>query len=98
MVKSFFTKLKIHLERGEIFQDNANTGKNFYNFFNNQEDETEKIVDLNLNLSGDLEYYIREILSGTTNDRLNFVKMQQQSFYFIDLIIFENRLVYQNSN
>ena len=49
-------KLKIHLESGEIFHNNVNTGENFYNFFSDQEDETKKIVDLNLNLSGDLEY------------------------------------------
>ena len=52
-------KLKIHAECGEIFHDNINTGENFYNFFSNQEDETKKFVDLNLNLRGDLEYYER---------------------------------------
>ena len=30
-------KLKIHLESGEIFHDNVNTGENFYNFFSDQE-------------------------------------------------------------
>ena len=55
-------KLKIHLESGEIFHDNVNTGENFYNFFSDQEDETKNFVDWNLNLSGDLEYYIRETL------------------------------------
>ena len=67
-------KLKIHLESGEIFHDNVNTGENFYNFFNDQEDETKKIINLNLNLSSDLEYYVREILSGTTNDRFELLK------------------------
>ena len=52
-------KLKIHAESGETFHDNINTGENFYNFFSNQEDETKKFVDLNLNLRGDLEYYER---------------------------------------
>ena len=52
-------KLKIHVESGEIFHDNVNTWENFYNFFNNQEDETKKFIDLNFNLSGDLEYYVR---------------------------------------
>ena len=49
-------KLKIHLESGEIFHDNVNTGENFYNIFSDQEDETKKTVDLNLNLSRDSEY------------------------------------------
>ena len=65
---------KIHLESGETFHDNVNTGENFYNFFNDQEDETKKIINLNLNLSSDLEYYVREILSGTTNDRFELRK------------------------
>ena len=39
-------KLKIHVESGEIFHDNVNTGENFYNFFSNQEDETKKFIDL----------------------------------------------------
>ena len=69
VVKSFFkkNKLKIHIESGEIFHDNVDTGGNFYNFFRNQEDESKKFINLNLYLSSDLEYYVREILSGTTD-------------------------------
>ena len=76
------TKLKIHVESGEIFYDNTNTGKNFYNFFSDQEDETKNIVDLNLNSGGDLEYYVREILSGTTNDRFELHKNPTAKFLF----------------
>ena len=75
-------KLKIHVESGEIFYDNTNTGKNFYNFFSDQEDETKNIVDLNLNSGGDLEYYVREILSGTTNDRFELHKNPTAKFLF----------------
>ena len=53
-------------------------------------------MDLDLNLSGDFEYYLREILSGTTKIGLNF--MREQNFYFIALIISHNSLVYQNSS
>ena len=35
----------MHLESGEIFHDNVNTGENFYNFFSDQEDETKNFVD-----------------------------------------------------
>ena len=75
-------RLKILLESGEIFHGNVNTDENFYNFFNDQEDETKKFVDLNLNLSGDLEYYIREMLSGTTNDRFELRKNVIAKFLF----------------
>ena len=75
-------KFKIDLESGANFYDNVNTGKNFYNFFSDQEDETKKFVDLNLNSSRDLEYYIREILSGTTDDRFELHKNATAKFLF----------------
>ena len=46
-------KLKIHLESGEIYQDNINTGENFYNFLRAQEDVSKKFLNLDINLSGD---------------------------------------------
>ena len=57
----------------EKFHDNVNAGKSFCNFFSNQEDENKKFVDLNLNFSGDLEYYVREILSGKIDDRFELI-------------------------
>ena len=75
-------KLKFPVESGEIFHDNINTGANFYNIFSDQEDETKKFVDLNLNLSGDLECYVREILSGTTEDRFELHKNATTKFLF----------------
>ena len=56
--------------------------KTLYKFFSDQEDETKKIVNLNLNLSRDLEYYVREILSGTTDDRLELSKNATAKFLF----------------
>ena len=55
-------KLKIHVESEEIFHDHINTGKNFY-FVSDQEDENKRFVNLNLNLSSDLEYYIIRVPS-----------------------------------
>ena len=75
-------KLKIHIKSREIFPDNINTGKNFYNFFKDQEDETKNFGDLNLNLSSDLEYYVREILSGTTDDGFELRKNATAKFLF----------------
>ena len=75
-------KLKIHLESEEIFHDYVNTGKNFYNIFNDQEDKIKKFVELNLNLSGDLEYYVREILSRTIDDRFELRKNATAKFLF----------------
>ena len=56
------SKLKIQVESEEIFHDHINTGKNFY-FFSDQEDENKRFVNLNLNLSSDLEDYISRVPS-----------------------------------
>ena len=80
--KELLNKLKIHWESEENFHDNVNTGENFYKFLSDQEDETKKFVDLNLNLSRDLEYYVREILSRTTDDRFELSKNMTAKFLF----------------
>ena len=81
-------KLKIRVEIGESFHDNVNIGENFCNLFSDQEDETKNIIDLNLNLSGDLEYCVREILSGTTDDRFELRKNATAKFLFHRFINF----------
>ena len=65
-------KLKIHLESGEIYLDNINTGESIYNFLRAQEDVSKKFLNLDINLTSNLEYYIREILDGVTDDKMTF--------------------------
>ena len=64
-------KLKIHLESGEIYLDNINTGESIYNFLRAQEEVSKKVLNLDINLTGDLEYYIREILDRVTDDKFD---------------------------
>ena len=64
-------KLKIHLESGEIYQDNINTGESLCNFLRAQEDVSKKFLNLDINFSGNLEYYIREILDGVLDDKFD---------------------------
>ena len=65
-------KLKIHLEGVEIYLSNINTGENIYNFSRAQEDVYKKCLkNLDINLTGDLVYYIREILDGVTDDKFD---------------------------
>ena len=54
------------MESGEIYQDNINTSESLSNFLRAQEDVCKKFLNLDINLSGDLEYYIREILDGVS--------------------------------
>ena len=38
-------RLKIHMESGNIYHNNADTDESIYGFFQNQEDETKKWID-----------------------------------------------------
>ena len=57
------------MEKGEIYQNNVNTCESLYNFFRAQEDVFKKFLNLDINVSGDLKYYIREILDGVTDEK-----------------------------
>ena len=60
------------MESGEIYQDNINPGESLYNFLRGWEDVSKKRLNVDINLSGDLEYYIRENLDGVTDDKFDF--------------------------
>ena len=75
-------KLKIRLESGEIYQDNINTSEGLYNFLRAQENVSKKILNLDINLSGDLEYYIKEILDGVTVDKFGIQINSTSKFLF----------------
>ena len=64
-------KLKLHLESGEIYWDNINNGESLCNFLRAQEDVSKKFLNLDINFSGNLEYYIREILDGVLDDKID---------------------------
>ena len=84
MEETFFkkNKLKIHLESVEIYLDNINTGKSIYNFLRAQEDVSKKFLNLDINLTGDLEYYIREILDGVPDDKFDVRINSTSKFLF----------------
>ena len=75
-------KLKIHLESGEIYLDNINTGESIYNFLRAQEDFSKRFLNLDINLTGDLEYYIKEILDRVTDDKFDVHINSTSKFLF----------------
>ena len=52
-------KLKIRLESGEIYLDNINARESIYNLLKAQEDVFKNFLNLDINLTSNLEYYIR---------------------------------------
>ena len=55
----------------EIYQGNINAGESLYNFLRAQEGVSKKFLNLDIKLRGDLEYYVREILDGVTDDKFD---------------------------
>ena len=70
------------MESGEIYQDNINTGESLYNLLRTQEGVSKKCLNLDINLSGDLEHYIREILDGVTDDKFDVHINSTSKFLF----------------
>ena len=73
-------KLSIHVESGEIFYDNDNTGENFYNFLLSQQNGEAAYVPKNFSYRNSFEAYISSLLQ-------NFSIADQEKF---DLLSFKN--------
>ena len=73
-------KLSIHVELGEIFYDNHNTGENFYNFLLSQQNDEAAYAPKNFSYRNSLEAYISSFLQSFSID-------DQEMF---DLLPFKN--------
>ena len=65
----------------EIYQGNINAGESLY-FLRAQEGVSKKFLNLDIKLSGDLEYYVREILDGVTDDKFDVNLNSTSKFLF----------------
>ena len=54
--------MKIHIESGQIFIDNQITGESLYNFLRAEQDLTKKILKVNIAITDDFDYYVKEVL------------------------------------
>ena len=73
-------KLSIHVESGDIFYDNHNTGENFYNFLLSQQNDEVAYVPKKLSYKNSFEAYISSFLQSFSID-------DQEKF---DLLAFKN--------
>ena len=62
-------KMKIHLESGNIYYSNLNLRESIYNFMIVQQDETKRNIDFELDINDDFEFYLKEVISGTTDGK-----------------------------
>ena len=75
-------KLKIHIETGQIFHDNQITGESIFNFLRNQEDITKKLLKINIAITDDFDYYVREVLSNVTDNTNDLNSNSTSKFLF----------------
>ena len=73
-------KLSIHVESGDIFYDNHNTGENFYNFLLSQQNDETAYVPKKISYNNSFEKYITTFLQAFSID-------DQEKF---DLLAFKN--------
>ena len=62
--------MEIHIESGQIFIDNQITGESLYNFLRAQQDITKKILKVNVAITDDFDYYVKEVLANITDDKI----------------------------
>ena len=75
-------KMKIHIESGQIFIDNQITGESLYDFLRAQQDLTKKILKVNVAITNDFDYYVKEVLANITDDRYNMNSNSTSKFLF----------------
>ena len=62
--------MKIHIESGQIFINNQITGESPYDFLHAQQDLTKKILKVNVAITDDFDYYIKEVLANIIDDKI----------------------------
>ena len=62
--------MKIHIESGQIFINNQIMGESLYDFLHAQQDLTKKILKVNVAITDDFDYYVKEVLANITDDKI----------------------------
>ena len=76
-------KMKIHLDTGNIYYDNLNMRESIYSFMHAQQDETKTLMDFELDISDDFEFYL--IIAGITDDKFDMDMHSTSKFLFYHL-------------
>ena len=77
-------KMKTHLDSGNIYYNNLNMRE--YLFMIAQQDETKKLVDFNLDINDDFDFYLNEVIIVQLTINLILILIVHRNFYFIILI------------
>ena len=75
-------KIKIHIKSGIFFVNYETTMESLYNFLTVQEGTTKKLLKVKINIDGDLDYYLKEVVLNITNDLDNLRANSISKFLF----------------
>ena len=64
-------KMKIHLDSGNIYYNYLNMRESIYDFMIAQQDETKKFAEFNLDINNDFDFYLSEVIIGTTDNKFD---------------------------
>ena len=80
-------KVKIHLETGSIYCNNINIQDSIYDFLLAPQDETNKIMDYEIDLSDDFDFYLTKLLLPLLRIEMIWILAVHLNFYSVILII-----------
>ena len=78
-------KLSIHIEKGNIYYDNVDTGESIYSFFIAQQDHTKKLMSEEFQFFDSCEDYIMNYLTQIeteSDDVLDMLSHKNTKFLF----------------
>ena len=74
--------MKIHLDTGNIYYNNLNMRESIYSFMHAQHDKTKKIIDFDLDINDDFEFYLNEVIASVTDDKFDIDTHRTSAFLF----------------
>ena len=74
--------MKIHLDSGNIYYNDLNMRESIYDSMIAQQHETKKIVDFNLDINDDFDFYLNEVIIGTNDNKFDIDTHSTLKFLF----------------
>ena len=79
------SKISIHIETGNLYYENLNTGESLYHFLLNQQDQKKKLIDASFSHGGSFSEYLTEFLQGKdaeADDRFDMLTNKNVKYLF----------------
>ena len=79
------SKISIHIETGNVYFENLNTGESLYDFLQNQQDQKKKLIDASFSYGGSFSECLTEFLKGIdaeADDRFDMLTNKNVKYLF----------------